>query len=61
MSRRIVHPTQIISQDDLGTRIVGITTIAEKLGDVLNVLLAPIEFVLGAGVINADQEGLLAH
>jgi hypothetical protein len=40
VTRRIILTTQVISKDDLRARIVGITSVAEKLGNIFNVLAA---------------------
>lgn len=61
MAARIIHFPHIVPQDDLRARIVGIALIAEEFSDVLDVLVAAVEFILGSGVIDTDQEGLLTH
>lgn len=55
----IVPATHIVSKDHLAAGIVGIASITEELGDVLDVLVAAAELVLTSGVIDADEEGLL--
>jgi len=60
VTRRIILTAQVISKDDLRVRIVRITSVAEKLGNILNVLAASPEFVLASFVVDANEEGLLA-
>ena len=60
VTRRIILTAQVISKDDLRVRIVRITSVAEKLGNILNVLAASPEFVLASFVVDAKEEGLLS-
>jgi hypothetical protein len=60
VTRRIILTAQVISKDDLRVRIVRITSVAEKLGNILNVLAASPEFVLASFVVDANEEGLLS-
>jgi hypothetical protein len=60
VTRRIILTAQVISKDDLRVRIVGITSVAEKLGNILDVLAASPEFVLASFVVDANEEGLLS-
>jgi hypothetical protein len=59
--RGIIHPAHIISQNDLGARITGIALAAEKFGYILDILVASIELILGAGVVDSYEKGFLAH
>lgn len=60
VTRRIILTTQVISKDDLRARIVGITSVAEKLGNIFNILAASPEFVFASVVVDANEEGLLS-
>jgi hypothetical protein len=53
-------PSSIVSKNDLGTRIVGIASITQEFGDILDVLMTAPEFILASGVVNADEERLLS-
>jgi hypothetical protein len=55
----IVLATHIISKDHLAAGIVGIASITEELGDVLDILVAAAKLMLTSSVIDADEEGLL--
>ncbi len=59
VARGIIRIRHIITKNDLRTWIIGISSIAEELGDILNVLVAALELVFAAGVVDSDQEGLL--
>ncbi len=59
MATRIIRTRLIITKNDLRTWIIRISSIAEELGHILNVLMAASELILAAGVIDSDQEGLL--
>jgi hypothetical protein len=56
----VVLPSSIVSKNDLGTRIVGIASITQEFGDILDVLMTAPEFILAFGVVNADEERLLS-
>jgi hypothetical protein len=56
----VVLPSSIVSKNDLGTRIVGIASITQEFGDILDVLMTAPEFILASGVVNADEERLLS-
>ena len=58
--RKIPSP-QIVSQDHLGLRIIGIASVTEEFGDIFNVLAAAPEFILASLIIDSDQKGLLSR
>ena len=60
MPAGVVLARHIISQDDLGAGVVGVALGAEKVGDILNILMAATKLVLAAGVIDANEEGFLS-
>lgn len=61
MTTRIILPLLIISQNNLRTWIIRVSTITEKLSYVFDVLLTAAEFVLAAGVVDSYEEGFLSH
>jgi hypothetical protein len=61
MTAGIIHPSHIISQDNLASRIIGIASETEELCNILDILVASVEFIFGAGVIDSYEEGLLPH
>jgi hypothetical protein len=56
----VVLPSSIVSKNDLGTRIVGIASITQEFGDILDVLMTAPEFILASCIVNADEERLLS-
>lgn len=56
----VVWTAIIIPQNDLESWVVGITAITEELGYVLDVSVASSQFVLAAGVVDPDEQRLLA-
>jgi len=59
VARGIIRIRHVITKNDLRTWIIGISSIAEELGHILNVLVAALELVFAASVVDSDQEGLL--
>jgi hypothetical protein len=55
----IVLPPSVVSKNDLGARIVGIASVTQEFGDVLDVLVAAPEFVLASSIVNANEERFL--
>ena len=60
MAARIVHALQVITENDLRPRVIGVAPVAQELGDVFDILVASAEFILTARVIDPDEEGLAA-
>jgi hypothetical protein len=56
----VVLIRHIISQDNLRTGIIGVALAAEKLGHVLDILMATTKLILAAGIVDANEEGLLS-
>lgn len=51
----------VVAQDDLGGGAGGVVARGEELADVVDVGVASAQGVGGAGVVDADEEGLLAR
>lgn len=59
MPSGVICATGIIAKDYLRTGIAGEASVADELGNVLDILVAAAQLVLAAGVVDADEEGLL--
>jgi len=57
--RGVVQARGIVTENHLRAGIAGEASVADELGDVLNILVAAAQLVLAAGVVDADEEGLL--
>jgi hypothetical protein len=60
MPTRIILFWHVITKDDLRAWVIGVTSIAQKLSYVLDVLMASAKLILTPGVVDANEEGLLA-
>lgn len=61
MTAGVIHPTHVISQDDLASRIVGIAAITEELCNVFDILVTSVEFIFRARVVDSYEERFLPH
>ena len=59
MPTRIVLFWHVITKNDLRAWVIGVTSIAQKLSYVLDVLMASAKLILTPGVVDANEEGLL--
>jgi hypothetical protein len=55
MSTRIVHAFHIITKNDLGAWVVGVTPVTQEFCNVFDVLMTSAQLVLAAGVIDANE------
>ena len=59
MATGIIIALHVISKYDLRSWVIRIASITEELSDILNILVAAIQLVLEANIVNPHQERFL--
>ncbi len=60
MPTGVIWSFHVVTKNDLRAGIIRVPLVAQKFGDVLNILVASMQFILAAGIIDANEKRLLA-
>lgn len=59
VSAGVVWSPVVIAENDLRAWIIRVSSVAQEFSDILNILVASIQLMLSARIVDANQQGLL--